>query len=206
MLEILDKSWVKQIRTEGVPDERIPILPKEWMQVAEVYSPPRMTKVARQLGMKAGFALDLTNTDEEGNQWDFSKAEMRAKALKLVDEEQPAILILSPPCTMFSNLQQLNVAKMKDEDRNARAKDAVTHFAFAVMLCTRQSQGKRFFALEHPVAALPGRCSWPHSYSNAQVRRESTSTSACWEWRLKTRTELRLPKRGQASSRIRPAW
>ena len=78
---------------------------------------------------------------------------MRAKALKLVDEERPAILILSLPCTMFSNLQQLNVAKMKDEDLSARAKDAVTHFAFAVTLCMRQSQGKRLFALEHPVAA-----------------------------------------------------
>ena len=69
--------------------------------MAEVYSPPRMTEVARQLGMKAGFALDLTNKDEEGNQWDFSKEKMRAKALRLVDEERPAILILSPPYTMF---------------------------------------------------------------------------------------------------------
>ena len=61
MLESLDKSWVKQIRTEGMPDERSLLLPKEWMQVAEVYSRQRMTKVARQLGMKAGFAFDLTN-------------------------------------------------------------------------------------------------------------------------------------------------
>ena len=53
-------------RKEGVPDERSPRLPKEWMQVAEIYSLPRMT-VARQLGMKAGFALDLTTKDEEGN-------------------------------------------------------------------------------------------------------------------------------------------
>ena len=54
---------------------------------------------------------------------------------------------------MFSTLQQLNIERMKDEDFSARAKDAVTHFAFAVMLCMRQSRGNRLFALEHPAGA-----------------------------------------------------
>ena len=97
MIRSLDKSWVNALDKGGIPDERGSKLPKEWVQVAEVYSLPRMIEVARQLGMKAGFALDLTNKDEEGNQWDFSKEQMRAKALKLVDEERTAILILSPP-------------------------------------------------------------------------------------------------------------
>ena len=50
MLESLDKWWVKQIRAEGMPDERSPLMPKELMRVAEVYSLPRMTKVAHQFG------------------------------------------------------------------------------------------------------------------------------------------------------------
>ena len=116
-------------------------------QVAEVYSPPIMIQAARKISMEAGFALDLTTVDEESNQWDFSQERMRAKALQLLDDKQPAILIVSPPCTMFSSLQQLNIAKMKDEDISARAKDAATHFAFVVMLCVRQSLGNRLFAL-----------------------------------------------------------
>ena len=119
-----------------------------------MYSHPRMIEAARKLGMEAGFALDLTTVDEEGNQLDFSQERMRAKALQLRDDDQPAIIILNPPCTMFSSLQQLNIAKMQDEDISARAKDAVTHFAFAVMLYMRQSRGNRLFALEHPVGAL----------------------------------------------------
>ena len=127
----LDKSWTRELNNKC----------EEWMQqspaglrkgkmkaqVAEVYSLPKMAEAARRIGMEAGFALDLTTVDEEGNQWHFSKAKMRTRALRLLDEKQLAILIASPPCTMFSSLQQLNIAKMKDEDISARAKDAVTH-------------------------------------------------------------------------------
>ena len=37
------------------------------MEFAEVYSPPRMKKMADMMGMKSGFALDLTTTDENAS-------------------------------------------------------------------------------------------------------------------------------------------
>ena len=39
---------------------------KSGVDVAEVYSPPRMSKMASQLGYSEGFALDVTTNDEEG--------------------------------------------------------------------------------------------------------------------------------------------
>ena len=56
--------------------------------VAEVFSPPRVTSTASKIGLRAGFALDLTQVEgETGKPWDFNDPEMRNRALKLVDEQ-----------------------------------------------------------------------------------------------------------------------
>ena len=39
--------------------------------VSEVWSPPRVTKLAEEYGLSAGFALDLQVDDENGQPWDF---------------------------------------------------------------------------------------------------------------------------------------
>ena len=45
--------------------------------IAEVYSPPRVTKMAETMGIRAGWALDLITQDEDGRPWDFDQLEMR---------------------------------------------------------------------------------------------------------------------------------
>ena len=60
--------------------------------VSEIYSRPRVTealKLLPGLGLSAGFALDLTTTDELGNTWDFTKDVMKDNARKKVDKEKP---------------------------------------------------------------------------------------------------------------------
>ena len=54
------------------------------MDVAEVYSPPRVTKRARLHGLQPGWALDLATG------WDFSKRSHRRAALKLISKTKPA--------------------------------------------------------------------------------------------------------------------
>ena len=47
--------------------------------VAEVYSRPRVTQALRMmphLSLRPGFALDITTVDENGEEWDFTKAHM----------------------------------------------------------------------------------------------------------------------------------
>jgi hypothetical protein len=54
--------------------------------VAEVYSPPRVTKAATllpSLGIEPGAALDITTYDDCGKPWDFSNPAMRSKAERL---------------------------------------------------------------------------------------------------------------------------
>lgn len=69
--------------------------------MSEVYSPPRVATEASQFGLKAGEAMDITTG------WDISMEEHRQRADKYVDEEKPLVLIGSPPCVAFSQLQTL---------------------------------------------------------------------------------------------------
>ena len=50
--------------------------------VSEIYSPPRVTALAKGLGLIPGMALDLTVDDpDDGKPWDFNVASKRQKAL-----------------------------------------------------------------------------------------------------------------------------
>ena len=46
------------------------------MEVAEVYSPPRVVAMAKQMGLRQGWSLDLTTNDTDGRRWDFNHVEM----------------------------------------------------------------------------------------------------------------------------------
>ena len=72
------------------------------VDVAEVYSPPRVTSMAKKMGMHAGSAMDLRTG------FDFTRKEDRDEARKKIKEEKPRLLVGSPECTMFSTLQQLS--------------------------------------------------------------------------------------------------
>ena len=68
--------------------------------------------MARQLGMDGEIAWDLTTTDENGEPWDFSKQKMRENAIRFLNATKHAVLILSPPCTKFSTMQNINLYKI----------------------------------------------------------------------------------------------
>ena len=53
------------------------------MDVVEVCSPERVTKVAESMGLNAGWSLDLTTSDENGRPWDFDCVHMRNKAARM---------------------------------------------------------------------------------------------------------------------------
>ena len=57
------------------------------VDVAEVYSPPRVTKVASKLGLKPGEAMDLTNG------WDFRLQRHKDAAFTYIREAKPKLVI-----------------------------------------------------------------------------------------------------------------
>ena len=80
------------------------------VDVSEVFSPPRVGKEASKFGLEAGDAMDLTTG------WDFNREEDRVKAEERVDAQKPLVLIGSPPCVAFSQLQTL----IPDSERKKR--------------------------------------------------------------------------------------
>ena len=82
--------------------------------------------------------------------WDFKLEEHRQRAEKYVDEEKPLVLIGSPPCVAFSQLQTL----IPDSDRKAsQLAEGMRHMEFVVKLYRKQVEGGRIFLHEQPAYA-----------------------------------------------------
>lgn len=67
--------------------------------LAEVFSPPRITKSAQHFGHQTMMAFDIVH-----NGWDCMDPTMRNKLREIILKVEPKVLVLSPPCTMFSAL------------------------------------------------------------------------------------------------------
>ena len=126
--------------------------------VAEVYSAPRVTKAIKLLPsveLSPGFVLDLSGVDEEGQSWDFTRAEMREKARALLLKEKLLVLIGSPPCTSFCSWQSLNAARLgwTTKDVRRRRADGELHVSFCCELYRLQAESGRYYLHEHPASA-----------------------------------------------------
>ena len=122
--------------------------------VSEFYSPPRVVKTARTLGMKGGVSLDLTVPASDGYIWDLSLKHFRGKAIDILNDQKLLFFVLSPECIPYSNIQSLNMRtpEGKEEVEAARRRGDV-RLRFGVTLAQRQMEGGRDFVCEHPEAA-----------------------------------------------------
>ena len=111
------------------------------VDVAEVYSPPRVTDLAQIVGLHPGLAMDLATG------WNFEKEEHRRAAEDYVRKVKPLLLIGSPECRMFSQLQNLNKDKFGTKSELImRAKE---HIRFVVKLYKIQHAEGRYLSLIH---------------------------------------------------------
>ena len=122
------------------------------VDVTEVYSPERINKLARKFGLVPGASLDLTNG------YDFRKPEDRRRAWNEIKKTEPFVVIGSPPCTLFSNLQELNKHIHRDDQAWLRRFEeekaqATEHLRFCSLLYQHQLRRGRHFLHEHPWGA-----------------------------------------------------
>ena len=124
-------------------------------KVVELYSPPRVTARISRRGaarIREGGTYDLL-ADKCGMRWDFTKAEHRQRARREIAELKPYIVIGSPPCTMFSQLQNLNKRHWSDAEWSARWTAARVHLQFCAQIYQDQLREGRHFLHEHPAWA-----------------------------------------------------
>ena len=71
--------------------------------ITEVFSPARVTRACRQFGLVPGELFELRTG------YDLSDKDVQQYVRQRIDQSDPELLIVSPPCTKFSRLQQLNI-------------------------------------------------------------------------------------------------
>ena len=84
--------------------------------------------------------------------WDFNNPDQRKRALKLIRDTEPVLVVGSPMCALFSPLQGLNWHKDPVRFRKAY-KQAVDHLLFCLEIYKLQVEGGRYFLHEHPARA-----------------------------------------------------
>lgn len=135
------------------PDLRDQCIAALCEHIDEIYSPPRVTLIARQHGREPSTAYDANVCDEQGRPWNFDYPEHRERAVKIITNEQPALLIGSPMCTPFSALMQLNKDRMNIDKWNAMYAWALQHLRFTIQLYKLQLKAGRHILHEHPTNA-----------------------------------------------------
>ena len=94
------------------------------------------------------FSLDLLAG------WDLMDSCVGDVARQLLETMAVQVLILSPPCTAFSQLQALwNYKRMSAAAVQAKWAEGMAHLTFAVDCALTQHLAGRVFLLEHPAAA-----------------------------------------------------
>ena len=85
---------------------------------------------------------------------DLSQLETRCEVFRTIEQRRPKLLVTSPPCTMYSRLQQLwNVKNMSPEEYNRRKAIADEYLQFSHTCNKVQHNAGRSFAHEHPAGA-----------------------------------------------------
>ena len=118
----------------------------------EVYSPPRVAPVLRRRFRRAYLSIDI----ETG--YDLTRFDVRRSVVQLLQTHRPIFLMLSPPCTMFSKLQNCNIKRMDPSVRQRRLEEATLHLDFAMLLARLQAAHGRYYCFEHPHGASSWQC------------------------------------------------
>ena len=117
------------------------------VDVTEVYSPPRFAAACLESGLLGGTSFDLRTG------WDLSNPKQQRMAVQTITSEAPRLVIASPPCTLFSNLQNLNLAVQSEQwkhDFFERRRKAEAHLACCCKLYKLQRSLGRYYLHEHP--------------------------------------------------------
>ena len=115
--------------------------------VSELYSQPRVSAKAAEMGLQAGSSFDLKNG------YDFNKDVDRCRAWRKLKKERPDLLIVCPPCGPFSQLQSWNYKRMEKGKAMVILGEGVAHLEFAMKVFEWQVRRGGLALFEHPAGS-----------------------------------------------------
>ena len=142
--------------------------------VTEVYNPGCFEEAIRKNKLTPGIAFDITLG------YDLLQPQAQEQVREYLRHMKPGLVLLAPPCHMYSQLQ--NLSKNKRETDSVlmarylvKRKAADKLLAFAAELCNICIEMGSTFVLEHPWAAR----SWQTKPLERLLRRNDTFISRC---------------------------
>ena len=120
----------------------------DWkVDVSEMFSPPRFTQHAGRLGLRPGFAVDLSTG------WNLDLPQDVAKMDELIEREKPELLTGSPDCAPFTILRNINKSYLNSAENKEKRRKGEEHLKLCVERYRRQMKRGKYFLHEHPVGA-----------------------------------------------------
>ena len=115
--------------------------------VSEVFSPPRIAAAATRHGLKQGRSYDLVTG------WNLDDSKQVKAMWKQLKEDQPILIVISPPCKAFSRLQEWNFRRMSLRNAVKLVWGGLNHLRLAMEVAKWQIRQGRYFLFEHPLGA-----------------------------------------------------
>lgn len=125
---------------------------QKWVEfdVSEVFSAPRISSVAQELGLTPGYSLDICYVDRvSGRKWDLREKSAQSTLWSLLGIRRSRLLVVSPPCRTCSILLNLRKSTLSPQEK-AEGKMLLD---IGVKACSIQMRLGGFFVFEHPVGA-----------------------------------------------------
>ena len=97
--------------------------------------------------------MDIATEDPiTKRRWDLRSPVQQMEVVRMIRRDLPILLVLSPPCTVFSQLQVLSSAHWSAQ-KDRQYEESLILLRFAVRLCKLQIDLGNVFILEHPRSA-----------------------------------------------------
>ena len=105
-------------------------------ETTTIVKPSKFASCATRLGLREGFAVDLTTARANGTKWDLSLEDDRAELRRVQNRELPELLVGSPPSDEFSSLlnacaEAREVSKLKSRENRATDQSLCTSLQIA---------------------------------------------------------------------------
>ena len=137
IIEFRNPSWIRISSNELNACEATTIL-----------NPSKFASSATRLGLREGFAADLTTARANGTLWDLSLEDDRAELRRVQNREQPEHLAESPPSDDFNSLLRTRadtreISKLKTEKIEPQIRACVQSYKLQMAM-------QKHFVHEHP--------------------------------------------------------
>ena len=134
--------------------------------VAELFNPKRFAPYCKRSGLIAAAAFDLKLGDQ------LLDPGERDGVKRFFREQRPGLTIISPPCTLFSIMQNMNVDKENFQQRLREAR-VLLHFACEIVEIIEDYSG--IYLLEQPMTSR----AWMERVLQKIIKKENCILAKC---------------------------